>query len=132
MEAIKASDWMGTQQSDLINFLNYPDAKQYLKKGITKAKWDKLKDKNTRRAILAQMRKYMSFAWDKANNCRGLSADRSINHYRAWIWMLNDGFLKKLEMIEYEHYGKEKLIAICKQYGWEWKKLDNGERTNYG
>ena len=32
----------------------------------------------------------MTFAWDKANNERNLSAGRSINHFEVWLWLLGD------------------------------------------
>jgi hypothetical protein len=49
----------------------------------------------------------------------------------GWLWLLGDEELhNKIEAIEYEHYGKEKLIAICEHFGWDWKKLDDGRRVN--
>jgi hypothetical protein len=35
-----------------------------------------------------------------------------------------------IESIPYQHYGKERLIAICNRYGIAWKQLDDGQRVD--
>ena len=47
-------------------------------------------DKKRFTAIMDEMREYMPFALDKAEHKRGLSAMRSMDHYRVWIWILRD------------------------------------------
>ncbi len=84
-----------------------------------------------RNSVIAEMRDYMSFAWDKANNCRGLSAYRSMVHYKVWLWLLKDD---SIDTEEYEYYGKPQLAMICKKYGfrnedngiWKNSELDDG------
>lgn len=116
---------------DYLKFLSFEIAKQFLKENVTQEEWDKEVFSNaTKENILAKMLDYMPFAFNKANNCRGISANRSIDHYESWLWLLDDDFLKEFNEIEYEHYGKEKLIAICEKYGWDWKEWDNRIRTN--
>ena len=73
----------------------------------------------------------MEFAWDKANNCRGISASRSIDHYSVWIWLLGDED-KLSDIRDYEYYGKPQLVEICELYGWDHSKWDDGVRTNVG
>ena len=71
----------------------------------------------------------MGFAWDKANNRRGLSSGRSIDHMRTWLWL--DGKDDLAEQIEdYEYYGKPQLVAVCNEYGIDWKQYDDGEWVN--
>jgi len=76
----------------------------------------------------------MPFAWEKANGCRGISASRSLRHMVAWLWLDGqDEFLEKWnDLRDYEYYGKPQLIAICELYGIDWKKFDDGVRTNIG
>lgn len=68
---------------------------------------------------------YMPFAWDKANNGRGFSASRSMSHYQAWIWLAGDDIG---DLSEYDSYGKDNLVKICKHYGWDHSQWDNGVR----
>lgn len=77
-------------------------------------------------SIEATMRDYMSFAWGKANNCRGLSALRSLSHYQAWLWMVDH----PVNFANYTHYGKPQLRAICEHYGWDWRSWDSGSWKN--
>ncbi len=124
------SDPFGFEVGEYIDFLDFEHACSFLKPEVAEGQWNGIRKEPTTENILATMLKYMPFAWKKANNCRGISAERSIMHYEAWLWLLNDGFLEQLNEIEYEHYGKEKLIAICEKYGWDWKQWDDGVRTN--
>ncbi len=77
--------------------------------------------------VLEQMKEYMRFAWDKANNRRGISATRSLEHMRSWLFLLGlandelDDFLTN-----YENYGKPQLRAICEAFGWDWRAWDDG------
>jgi len=71
---------------------------------------------------------YMEFAWDKANDCRGISAYRSMCHYTAWLWLLGVDWCDELE--DYEYYGKPELIRICKYLGLDPAQWDDGIRTN--
>lgn len=120
-------DWMGTKRSDLIDYLSFENAKQYLKEGVTEKEW-------TERDLLTpaeEIEKYMEFAWDKANNFRGISAGRSLEHMMAWLWLDGqDEFLKENDINNYEYYGKPQLVAICELYGLDSKKWDDGVRSN--
>ena len=125
IEAVKENDWMGTQIGDLIVRLPFDKARPYLKPEVTEADWKPTS--RDRDALLAQMLDYMPFAWEKANNERGLSAGRSMDHYSAWVWLAGDdlGDLQK-----YEFYGKENLRRICQHYGWDADQWDDGRRVN--
>jgi len=115
--------------ADLKEYLSYEAVKPFLKEGVTEKDWThKPKDRDS---ILKQMKDYMTFAWDKANNERGLSASRTMDHYTAWIWMLGDEEVDIFGNIqEYEFYGKPQLKAICDHYGWDDVNDDDGVRSN--
>lgn len=120
-------DFFGFKQGDLINYLYFEQAKPYLKDNVTEDQW-KPSDLS-RGAIIEEMLDYMEFAWGKANNCRGISSGRSIEHYEIWLWLLKDELGEELGGM-YQYYGKPCLRAICEKYGWDWRKCDDGEWRN--
>ncbi len=71
---------------------------------------------------------YMEFAWEKANGCRGLSAGRSMGHYKAWLWLLGEDGFDDLET--YRHYGKDNLVRICRFLALDPDRWDNHKRVN--
>ena len=79
--------------------------------------------------LLETCRDYMSFAWDKANDCRGISANRSVGHYIAWLWLLGENQFDDL-MDDYEFYGKPQLVRICNYLRLDPNQWDDGVRTN--
>ena len=76
-------------------------------------------------AVRKVARDYLDFAWEKANNCRGISAGRSIDHFIAWMWLSGDEDC--MEGVEYRNYGKQILVAVSECLGVDWKKLDDDE-----
>ncbi len=125
------ADFLGTRQGDLLEWLPFDQAREWLKPEATKGDWDKagfprpLGDA----AVIAQIKDYMPFAWEKANNCRGISAGRSISHMQAWLWLLGaDDAVAALD--DYSHYGKPQLRAICEALEIDWSSLDDGHWRN--
>lgn len=125
VEEVKDRDWMGFERNDLIIYLPFDKARPFLVEGTTEDEWETLD--RSRESVLKTMLDYMPFAWDKANNKRGLSAGRSMSHYAAWIWMAGDDVG---DLTEYEYYGKDNLRMICEHYGWDADQWDDGERAN--
>lgn len=125
IHAIKASDFFGTQTGDLVEFLDFAKAKEFLTDTAIEAEWKP--SPLTREYVLESMRDYMPFAWEKANGFRGLSASRSIDHFTSWIWLLGD--LEEFgDLSDYEFYGKDKLVSICDKYSLP--NHDDGVRLN--
>lgn len=123
--AIKDRDWMGTEMGDLIIRLPFNLAKPYLNETAKEEEWTVWP--RDRESMLKEMLEYMPFAWEKANNGRGLSAGRSMSHYAAWVWLAGDDLG---DFHDYEYYGKDNLVMICDHYGWDHKQWDDGERSN--
>lgn len=130
LEERSKNDFLGFEINKYIYYLDYEHAKPYLKEGVKPAEWNR--PALTKEHVLRQMQDYMEFAWDKAKNCRGISAGRSISHYIAWIWLKGDHELlaKVSDDANYEHYGKNLLVMICDFYGWDSKQWDDGIRVN--
>jgi len=85
--------------------------------------------KLTRKNIIERIKGYMSFAWEKANDKRGISANRSIDHFKGWLWLLGDEEGTEYLKVNYIPYGKPGLAYICKKYGF--KNEDNGDTSCY-
>ena len=117
---IDADDMFGTVQGDLIHAMTFEVAKEFLKEEYVKEvesgekKWQQLKD--TKKEILG----YLGFAYDKADNQRGLSANRSMLHFEAWIWLDDADFYEEIKdlLTNYTNYGIPALDKIAAKYGY--------------
>jgi len=129
----KDKDAFGFEVNEYIGALPFAQAKAFLKPETTEATWGK-PDYTSRADVIVKMKDYMPFAWEKANDCRGLSANRSVEHYIAWTWLAGDTALSdtinREYMQSYQHYGKEILKRICDHYGWDSKQWDDGHWVN--
>lgn len=127
-------DPFGFEIGDLYIQLDFNHAKEFLKEGTTAKDWNEGRmAADNDQVIIEDMKRYMVFAWEKANDCRGLSANRSVMHFLGWTWLVNDNLYQRIKKEwdeNYCHYGKEILIMICEEYKWDWKKWDNGKRVN--
>ena len=126
IEAVKESDWLGTQQSDLISYLPFEDALPFCKPGLTPEEWSE----HTPKPPLDEVRNYLDFAWDKANSCRGLSAGRSLDHLKAWLWLAGFDEIVDKHFSTYKRYGKFQLVIASELTGFDWSKADNGDWVN--
>jgi len=108
-------DW---EIDEYIVFLDWEHVKDFLIPDADQGGWNDDFREPTRENVLEKMREYMPFAVDKAERGRGLSALRSIMHYTAWVWLLEDDDLLEVVMVDYEDYGKGILGQISRRYGW--------------
>ena len=69
----------------------------------------------TRENIIKEIKDYLPFAWGKARDGRGISASRSIDHFKVYFWIL-DAY-DKIDWADYEMYGKPILEQIEKYLG---------------
>jgi len=135
IEEIKDGDFFGFETSDLINYLDFETAKPFLKDTATPESWQSAREENgtigdTYECAKKELIEYMPFAWDKANDCRGLSAARSLNHFSAWLWLMGEDAMVRNIKAGYSYYGKPHLVMICEKFGIDWKSLDNGAWVN--
>ena len=116
---------MGFEREMLFKALDFEHAEEFLKPGVTEEVWPcgLASDKDVKEAMLD----YMPFAWEKANNCRGISAYRSMCHYRNWLWLLG---VDDIDVMDYEYYGKPELVKICERFDWDHAQWDDGVRKN--
>lgn len=129
VEAIRPVDFLlPTQRFDLIIRLSFEAAKPFLGPDATPESWGEPKPRDAE-SVKGDMLKYMPFAWEKANNCRGLSAARTLGHMSAWLWLMGMGAAAD-QIQEYNCYGKPQLRAICEHFGWDWRQWDDGKWRN--
>jgi hypothetical protein len=126
MKEVESEDVFGFQRTDLLEFLTAENAMKIIP-DLDLEKFKTIVEE--RKEPKEQMIAYMPFAWEKANDKRGLSAMRSIQHYQAWLWLDGDEKLCK-EIDDYEFYGKPQLIAICNYLGIDSSQWDDGVREN--
>ena len=119
---LKRVDFFMFEIFDLLVYLTYENARMYQGDNFDKRSWAELDVMPPEQRIT----EYLPFAWGKANDCRGLSANRSISHLRAWAWLMNDGSYDELTSIKYEYYGKPQLVYMSKKTGVDWQMLDSG------
>lgn len=124
IKKVEDSDFLGFQRSELLAYLDFENVKPFLKDGVTESEW-----KKETRSPTQVMIDYMPFAWDKANDKRGISAGRSIEHYVSWLWLDGNDELSS-NISDYEYYGKPQLIQICEYLGLDHEQWDDGVREN--
>jgi hypothetical protein len=115
------------QGSDLLPYMDYEDAKPFLKEGVTAEQLSEARD--SLGSPLEEALKYLPFAWEKANNCRGLSAGRSVDHLKAWLWLAGynvDGDFDR----RYEYYGKPCLVTASALCDFDWRAHDDMKWRN--
>jgi len=131
IEARKGNDPLCFEVNEYIDYLDFNHARQFLKDSATEQDWQEVVAMTG--PPIERMCDYMEFAWGKANNCRGISANRSVMHYIAWLWLAGeDDLLAQVEneYRDYHFYGKPILEMICDHFGWDWSQWDDGIRTN--
>lgn len=126
------ADPMGIERSRLLESLPFNLAKKWLHPNHkhTEADWEQTMTR-TKEKALAQIRAYLRFAWDKANQSRGTSAVRSISHFKGLLYLIGpeqDELRAKLsEENRYRYYGKPQLVLVSEFAEVDWRKLDNDE-----
>lgn len=119
IEEIEDPMSFGFEKYDLIEFLPFEHAKKFLDSTVTEDNW---KPNNyTIDVVVDIIKDYLPFAFEKALYKRGLSASRSMDHMRAWLWLAcEDDLLKKLDYLHYyTDYGLSNLHRIKDHYGIE-------------
>ena len=120
LQATRDSDFLGFTAEVLVRYLTFEQAKPLLKPDAEKGDWDDDIAPLDRESILAEMRKYMDFAWGKVSGHRGISAGRNVEKMAAWLWVLGDDeAVERIEEVSYAQYGAPKLAYVCERYGFE-------------
>lgn len=114
-------DFMGIQKGDLGYYLEFENIKHAFKSDYVaqvesgEEKWEVATD--PKKEIID----YLPFAFEKAYGERGLSAGRSMLHFKSWIWLDDPEFYEEIvdDLDNYHSYGLPALNRIAKKYGVE-------------
>lgn len=125
LNTIKSADYFGFQSSDLLGYLPWEKARAFLRSDANEGEWRAAFPLSS--PPLKEALGYLPFAWEKANNCRGLSAARSLEHMKAWLWLAGyDALLLDEVFDDYNWYGKPQLVFTSTLVGFDWRKADDG------
>lgn len=122
----QVDDILDIQKNDLAAYLSFENVKPFLtEEDVEKVengdeKWEQSTD--PKEDILD----YLEFAYEKAENERGLSAYRSMLHFKTWIWLDNEEFYNEIiDMLDnHTEYGIPALDKIAEHYDWERKTVE--------
>jgi hypothetical protein len=109
IDAIAAADPFGWQRESLVDALPLPEARPFLRADLTDedlADWQGSPEHARQTAV-----DYLRFAAEKALGHRGLSASRSVEHYRGWLYAL--GLDGEIDWGDYPQYGVPILLRVA-------------------
>ena len=116
-------DMFGFETDEYYTYLDWQHAKEFVADGVSESDWTDQSSEHTRDHMIVVMKDYMPFAIEKAEGGRGISANRSIIHYIAWIWLAcDDDFLAEVDKEyddNYREYGLPILRKIAAFYEME-------------
>jgi hypothetical protein len=104
--------------ADYLIYLSYEGAKEVIP-DLKEDVFNKVKKEYTAENVIKEIIDYLPFAFEKAYGQRGISANRSMEHFKAWTWLLGAG--DSFNYIEdwdddYHSYGVPKLIKLKKKF----------------
>lgn len=132
--SLEDTDMFGFQREVLISALTYENAKQFLNDDVTHGDWAEtvgllLTDKTLRDEAAS----YMMFAWGKVEDHRGISAARSVEKMRSYVWLLgDDDVLEQFDDAPYKQYGAPQLRFLCEHYHWPMPESERVRRMSEG
>lgn len=111
-------DFFGARSERLITALPYADAVPFgLNPNITEEGWAE-RSTLTDEKVTAAFLDYLPFAMEKADNHRGLSAARSIQHMEAFVFLLgDDSDVNDFSNLDYTPYGVPMLRWMTDRFG---------------
>lgn len=111
---LSGRDMFGVEAGNLMVQLEFDEAKQFLRPDVQKVEWFPVTLQASKETAIG----YVPFAIGKMDDHRGLSAGRSIDHMRGWIWLHGtDEQVKAFEEAEYTNYGAPKVKLFCEVMG---------------
>lgn len=105
-EISPTTDFLGTERTDLLGALDAEHLAPFLKD-------PEAAKEHVPADPLEEIRKYMPFAIEKALGHRGIAASRSVDHMRAWVWLLGDEQYEAIDWEDFPQYGMPILSSIA-------------------
>lgn len=113
IESKKGKSFFGFDLEVLISSLPFEDAKPYLKPEAKAEDWEE----PTEEVVRQRAFDYLDFAYGKAADHRGLSAERSIEKLSEYAWLLGKEDVAD-EMVNgpFQNYGAPGLFAFARAF----------------
>lgn len=125
IELIHKTDQLGYQTFNLMQGLPFEEAVPFLPvRQRNPAQWVHVT--NPVKSAL----EYLPVAWGRANSAQMLNAPRSIEHYKAWLWLAGLDDFNSVADKEYAFFGKPVLFIITNILGAEPMDFDDNVWTN--
>ncbi len=116
--ASNSYSFLGFDLQVLLSYLDFDLAAEFLDPDTTAKDWGKPEalDRDT---VVASLRHYTEFAWGKALGHRGISAGRSVEKIREWLFILGDSEAVAYteDDSHYPQYGVPVLLFVSRRYG---------------
>lgn len=117
-DAVKDGDFMGFRAEVLLVRLDWEHVSKYLKPTAERGDWDETKEGTDDEHVSLELAGYLDFAWGKARDHRGISAERSVQKLTDLVWLLGrDDVLEQIDAAGYAQYGAPKLKVISEAFG---------------
>jgi len=140
IEEIKGEDFLGFRSQVLVASLPFEEAQAggWPAEGVTAERWAEFvhvtEEEITKAAI-----DYLEFAFGKAEDHRGISANRSVEKMGEFAWLLcRDDVESAMEQADYAQYGVPVLVAFAESFSdesraiWATVKNEGLERMAVG
>ena len=127
VEHVKDLDFFAVRRCDLWSALPWQTARTRVPilSAIPRKEWEApdsfIADDDV---LVERIIDYIPFAVDKAENHRGLSANRSVDHFKAWVWLMGDDAWRAIPWENYPQYGAPILAAVADLVGYEWNRSE--------
>ncbi len=109
------NDFFGFALQAVIEFLPYRVIKTSLEPGVDAEKWDADVTPLAKESVLKRMQDYAKdFGWDKIQNHRGISANRTITKMSAWAFCLGHDVEALLDGVDYPRTGPRNWLASAR------------------
>ncbi len=112
---------------DLLQFIPFRTVYPLLEDKATPTEWGVYYRPLLKVNVREQIRDYMRHAWQTLCSERGISSLRSIAHFKAWLWILEEHQLMRFinNPMNYDCHGAPILEAICKRFRWKYQDFVN-------
>jgi hypothetical protein len=111
LRVARMDDFFGFKTEVLASFLDAEHAMEFCKPNADLSDWIVLTDVATAGA------EYLAFAFDKAEDHRGISAERSVEKMTEYAWLQGrDDVVKAMDDAGYARYGVPKLVAYARAF----------------
>lgn len=133
IDAEEFRDFFGAEKQELIYALPFSEAKEWLNDDVTEERWENDLRYSTDDKAKEAAASYLVFAAGKATDHRGLSAERSVDHFKGFAFLLGGAeAAQAIDEAPYQNYGVPQLKKATEVMGipeaWSLVSAKYGER----